>query len=354
MIADLLTKLEDEKDQWIYEAIDHFNGLHSDGEKFVPPVGTAENQIMQLKNIEYSIRMQKSLDLERMEIEMKTIKAGREEAQRTHENLVSTLELLNKELEIYESELKNLDKIQLDEFQCLLDAKFTFDKKDQVVFKERKISKLMESYQMVEMDMLEYYQKQLSNIWVLLSRSMQTIDPTAKIDFKTEPPLVAVSLMHGRGLDQYLKPGNFEEDYGIVLDTLGRNNDLVYEYYASQVDQFKQGSKQDLMQQWTLKDEQKRLATENLLELQEMKVGRENRMVELQSELVRAKQEWEQVELRPQLLDDILKEEFVKAVSGWQEKLFAEGTSDEERWIYHQYCQIILKQAERIIGDEYF
>lgn len=53
------------------------------------------------------------------------------------------------------------------------------------------------------------------------------------------------------------------------------------------------------------------------------------------------------------MLEDMLKEEFVKLVSNWQEKLFAESASDEERWVYHQYCQIILKQAERIIGYEY-
>ncbi|MDF2792102.1 MAG: hypothetical protein K0S80_5204, partial [Neobacillus sp.] len=43
---------------------------------------------------------------------------------------------------------------------------------------------------------------------------------------------------------------------------------------------------------------------------------------------------------------------FVKTVSDWREKLFAENASDEERWAYYQYCQIILKQAGRVIENE--
>ena len=36
MITDLLTRLEEDKDQWIYEAIDHFNEgfLRFDGQKY--------------------------------------------------------------------------------------------------------------------------------------------------------------------------------------------------------------------------------------------------------------------------------------------------------------------------------
>jgi hypothetical protein len=351
MIADLLTTLEDEKDQWIYEAIDRFHErfLVFGGQK----VGTAENQILEIKNIEHSMFKQKRLDLERMELEMKTQVEGMEEDERTLENLESTLDVLQKELAIYEGEEKALDQIQLEKFQCSLDDKFQFGNKDQVVFKDRKVSRLLESYKIVEMEMVDFYQRQLSHIWVLMSRSMQNIDSTAKVDFRTDPPLIGLSLKHGRGLDHYLKSGNFEEDYRIVLDTLVRNNDSVYDYYVSQVKQFKENGKKEILGLWTRKNEHKRLAEENLLDPQEKKAQREVRILELQNQLGRAKSEWEENMLRPKVLDDMLKEEFVKTVSGWQEKLFAEHASDEERWAYHQYCQIILKQSERIIGNEY-
>lgn len=354
MIADLLTKLEDEKDEWIYEAIDRFDErfLRFDGHKD-DGIETAENLIMEIKTIEQNMFKQRSLDFERMETEMKTLVEGKVEDQRTLDHLDSTLDVLHKELAMYEGEEKALDEILLEKFQFSLDDKFTFDKKDQVVFKERKVSRLLESYQMVEMEMVDFYQKQLSNIWVLLTRSMQNIDSTAKFDIKTDPPIIDLSLKHGRGLDQYLKPGNFEEDYQIVVKTLAQNSDIVYEYYVSQVNQFKQNSKEEMMQLWTRKNEHKRLAEENLLELQEKKERKEAQIVELQDHLVIAKTEWEQDMLRPKVLEDILKEEFVKTVSGWQEKLFTENASDEERWMYHQYCQIILKQAERIIGNGY-
>jgi hypothetical protein len=351
MIADLLTSLEDEKDQWIYEAIDRFN------ERFLvfgdQKDGTAENQVIEIKNNEHSMFKQRSLDLERMEKELKTLVEGMEADKRTIENLELTCDVLQKELSIYESEEKALDQIQLEKFECFLDDKFTFDKKGQVVFKERKVSRLLESYQLVEMEMVDYYQRQLSHIWVLMSRSMQNIDSTAKFDFKTDPPLIGLSLKHGRGLDQYVKSGNFEEDYRVVLDTLVRNNDIVYDYYVSQVKQYKENGKEEILGLWTSKNEHKRLAEENLFDLQEKKAQKEARILELQDQLGRAKTEWEENMMRPKVLDDMLKEEFVKTVSDWQEKLFAESVSDEERWAYHQYCQIILKQAERIIGNEY-
>jgi hypothetical protein len=164
MIADLLTTLEDEKDQWIYEAIDRFN------ERFLvfgdQRDGTAENQVIEMKNNEKSMFKERSLDLERMEIELKTLVEGMEADRRTIENLELTCDVLHKELAIYEGEEKALDQIQLEKFECNLDDKFSFDKKDQVVFKERKVSRLLESYQLVEMEMVDYYQRQLSHIWV--------------------------------------------------------------------------------------------------------------------------------------------------------------------------------------------
>jgi hypothetical protein len=356
MIAELLTRLEEEKDHWIYEAIDRFN-QRFDGKKYeYGPLdeSTPENQIMQIRNIEHSISKQKNLNLEEMESEIKNIKESMEEDQQNHENLESSVDFLQKELELYRGALEGLDKIQLNKFDCAVEGKFEFDKKGQVVFKERKISRLLGSYQLVEMEMLDFYQKQLSSIWLLLTNSMENISSTAKVNFNTNPSVTSVSLNHGRGLDQYLKPGNFEEDFGIVLDTLERNNTIVYDYYQSQINQIISNGKNEIMQRWTMKNEHKRLADENLLELQENKRQKKERILELQDQLVRAKQEWEQSLLRQKLLEDILKEEFVKAVTCWQEKLFSEQSSDEEKWVYHQYCQLILKQAERIIGNDYF
>jgi energy-coupling factor transporter ATP-binding protein EcfA2 len=317
-------------------------------------VKTPGNQIMQIKNIEHSISKQKNLDLERMSKEITMIEESKVEDQRLCENLESVVHYLKEEIEFYEAESKGLDAIQLEKYRCQLYRYFEFDKKDQVVFKERKTTKLLESFQMAEMEMLNFYQKMLSDTWLLLTRSMQNVSSTVRFDFNTDPPLLSLSLNHGRGLDQYLKPGNFEEDYQIVLDTLVRNNDVTYDYYVSQINQFKTIGKQEIMQLSMLKYEHKRLADEDLLAEQEKQKQKQAWLIELQDKWERTKRECDQDLLRSKLLDDILKEEFVKAVSRWQEKLFADDASDEERWAYHQYCQIILKQAERIIGNDYF
>ena len=125
LVADLLGKLEEEKDQWIYNAIERF-----DGQKVVKGQGLTEpeNQIMLIKKIEHSIRRQKSLELEQLEIELKTLEEGMPDKQRTLENLESTVDFLQKEVALYEGELGRLDKIQLGKFQCLLDEKFEFSR----------------------------------------------------------------------------------------------------------------------------------------------------------------------------------------------------------------------------------
>ncbi|WP_342433426.1 hypothetical protein [Neobacillus sp. FSL H8-0543] len=317
-------------------------------------VKTPENQIMQIKNMEHIISKQKNLYLTRIEEQIILVEGTRGEDEAKLGNLNSTLAYLQDELVFYEDELKGLNGIQLEKFHCLLYQKYEFDKKDQVIFKERKISKLMESFQLVEMEMLDFYQKQLSDIWLQFTRRMKNIDSTIRFDFTTNPPILGLSLKHGRGLDQYLKLGNFEEDYQVTLDTLVSNNEIVFDYYVSQINQFKRNGKKEIKQLWSEKNEHKDVIDEKITEEMEKGIQREARIADLQRELERARRDWEQDLLRPQLLDDILKEEFVKAVSWWEEKLIDEDASDVERWAYHQYGQIILKQAERIIGNEYF
>ncbi|MFP7298984.1 hypothetical protein [Neobacillus niacini] len=352
LVTDLLVRLEEEKDKWINDAIVRF-----DGEKYAgkpEELKSPEEWLIEIKATEHFLYNQKNLNLKQMEQELKSLDAALLENNYSLKNLAEELDAFEKELAVYESGTNDLDEIQLEKFHFVLDDQFTFDKKDQVVFKERKTSKLLESFQLVESEMLDFYQRQLSNAWLLLTRSMQNITSSAKFDFETTPPLVDVSLKHGRGLDQYIKPGNFEEDFWIVLETLESNNSVVYDYYLNQIRQFQRNTLEEIKQLYDSKSEHKRAADEKMLDLQEKNLQMENRMAELKEQLSRVKPELEQARLRPKQLEDILKEEFVRTVSLWQERLFAEDASDEERWVYHQYCQIILKQAERIIGNEYF
>jgi hypothetical protein len=317
-------------------------------------VKTPENQILQIKNIEYSIRKQKDTDLERMEKEIKLIRESIEEVQESSEHLASIGEYLQEELEFYVKDIKELEKIQLEKFNCLLYGKFSYDKKDQVVLKERKISKLNESFKQVELEMLDFYQKQITKSSLLLQQILRNVSPSERFDFKTNPPTVGLTLKHGKGLDQYLSLRNFEEDYGIVLEALRRNNDIVYDYYFNQINHFKRDGKKVLMRLWKERFQDLRRQDEQVKEKQELKRQREAWMEEIQEKLDRAKKEWEQDLERPDKLDEILKDEFLKAVSRWQDKLFSDQVTDVERWAYHHYSQIILNQAERILNNDYF
>ncbi|MFZ7944851.1 hypothetical protein [Neobacillus sp. 19] len=358
MSIDLLTKLEEEKDQWIFRAITRFNKdfLHFDGEMQdeLTAVKPPENQIMQIKNILYSIYKQKKLDLERMEKEIKRNKDRIEEAEKVYRNLTMSAQYLQEDITHYEGLLTDLGQIQLEKFTCELYKKFQFDpKKDQVVVKERKTSKLNKSFKEAEWEMTEFYREQLVEIARKIKQMLPDAAPSLLFDFQSTPPLIALSLKHGRGLDRYFVPKNFEEDYKILRDTLNENNTIVYNYYRDQLNHFKQKAKKELMQLSGGKKEHRCMVLKSIEEKQAEKTQIEKSMAALEEKLSRALWEWNHEMERPRKLDEILKEEFVKAVSEWQEKLFATETTDVERWVYHQYSQLILIQAERIIGHEY-
>ncbi|GHH99821.1 hypothetical protein [Neobacillus kokaensis] len=318
-------------------------------------VKTPENQIMRIKNMQHSIYRQKSVDLEQIDKDIDQIKESLEEAGQSYSNLTMASQYLLEELGHYEELITDLDKIQLEKFRCRLYTKFEFDpKKDQVVFKDRKTTRLIESFNEVEWEMEEFYKKQLGERARKLKQILREIISSAKFDFQTEPQVKALSLNHIGGLDQYLVFKHFEEDYKIVLDTLNENNTLVYEYYNNQLRHFKLFVKAELMRLCGVKEQHKRMTLEKIKEKQDQKIQQEMSLAKLEEKKTRAQWEWNHDLERPRMLDEILKEEFVKAVSVWQEKLFAKQTTDVERWVYHQYCQIISKQAERIIGNEYF
>ncbi|MBU8918442.1 hypothetical protein BGM25_20580 [Bacillus sp. FJAT-29953] len=349
MSIDLLARLEEEKDQWLHKAMDRFN------EEFTcfddKTVLTPEYQIMQMK----SIHRQNNLDLDRLEKEIKLIKDRIEEEELGYQNLTKAVQYLQEEITHYEGLLLELESIQLEKFNCFLNVKFEFDpKKDQVVFKDRKTTRLIEGFNEVESEMAEFYRKQLDDNERKLARIFRDAAPDISYVFQSNPQASSLSLKHGRGLDQYLVLKNFEEDYRIVADTLNENNMLVYEYYINQLNHVKQMGKRDLLLQSAAKKEQHQMASAKAAELQEQKRQKELSLATLEEQFTRALWEQNQELERLQKLDEFLKEEFVEAVSKWQAKLFGEQTPDVERWLYHQYSLMILKHAERIIGNEHF
>ncbi|MFC4801527.1 hypothetical protein ACFPA1_19535 [Neobacillus sp. GCM10023253] len=349
MCNDLLARLEEEKGQWLHKAMDRFKEEFTSFDE--QTVLTPENQIMQMK----SIHRQNNLDLDRMEKEIKLTKDSIKEEEQVYQHLTKAVQYLQEDIIHYEGLLSELVTIQLEKFNCLLHTKFEFDsKKDQVVFKDRKTTRLIEGFNEVESEMAEFYRKQLDDNERKLARIFRDAAPETSYVFQSNPQASSLSLKHGRGLDQYIVLKNFEEDYRIVADTLDENNMLVYEYYINQLNHVKQIGKRDLLQQSAAKKEQHQMASEKAAELQEQKRQKELSLAALEEQLTRAIWEQNQELERLQNLDEFLKEEFVEAVSKWQVKLFGEQTPEVERWLYHQYSQLILKQAERIIGNEHF
>ncbi|WP_462411602.1 hypothetical protein [Neobacillus sp. Marseille-QA0830] len=359
MSIDLLTMIEEEKDQWIAKAMGRFNrrfrfeGQSHEKEQELDEINgekSPENQILQLKNIQQTMYRQITLELEQLDNEIGLLmKSIKEDVQRDG-NLADAARYIQQEIDQFESLITEMDDIQLYKFNCLLYEKFEFDaKKIQVVFKHRKTSRLVESFHEVEREMKESYKQQLDEITKKFKQMRSETASSAKIEFHANPPVVELSLNHGRGLDQYLLLKNFEEDYQIAQDTLNEQNTIVYDYYLSQVERVKQIGKQELMGLCDAKRAHQQIALQDAEETQKQRQQKEKTVAELQEKRTRVQSVCNRGLDQMLKLDEFLKEEFVEAVSKWQEKMFAEEATDVERWMYHQYCQVILKQAERII-----
>ncbi|MCM3569326.1 hypothetical protein [Neobacillus mesonae] len=360
MGIDLLTKLEEEKDQWIYKALARFDEefLRFNGQDWLNELSageTPEHQIIQMKKMQYSIYRKKSLDLEQIDQEIKRMKKSLTEEENSYQELTLEAQTIQEEITHFQGLIKNLDKLQLEKFQCEIHTKFELDpKKEHVVFKDRKTSKLIECFNKAEWAMAEFYKEQLEESVGKLKQMMHDAAPPILHEIQTNPPAAALSLKHGRGFDQYIVLKNFEEDFKIVADTFNRNNTIAYNYYADQLNCLKELGKRELTQLCDRKKTFQSMAVKKAEKKQTLKRQKVKWIAKLEERRSKVEWAWNQDLEQLQKLDTILKEEFVQAVSEWQAKLLAKESTDLERWMYYQYCQIILKQAERIIENEYF
>jgi hypothetical protein len=348
MITDLLLKLEEEKNQWICEALRRL-------EVWEEKEHTAEQQIIQIQTQHDHLLKQKSLDLEFMESELKLLLKNRNENEKILKDSRSALTYLLGEIQFYEFELGSLEDIRLEPFEYRIHEYFALDeKKSQAVFKDRKISKLKESFKLEQTEMLKFYEQQLTKLSERLHSVFSHFVPSKTIEFETNPPMVRLSLKHGQWLDQYVNPVNFREDYFIVHETLERNNQNVFHFYLRQLNDYKEVGKRELVQLLRAKEKQFKLQDEEIKVIQEQQAQQESHRMVLEEKAAKAWWEWNQLMENQLRVKEILKEEFVKAVSSWQEKFLSEDTSEEEQWVYHQYGQRMMKQAERIIVNDEF
>ncbi|WP_053363191.1 hypothetical protein [Bacillus sp. FJAT-27251] len=339
MITVLLAELEEKKDKWISAAIRRL-GLDDEGMSEQDP----ENLILQLKDKQDHELKELSLELECMAKRLKELEQSILEKEQSLQALSVTLSTLQSELKSCKSELEWIEDFLFEEYEPNIQDRFAWDDKNsQVAFKDRKISRLRDSFKKEQEKMLQFYEQQIMNIW--------NADHTGPF---TTPPVSRLSLKHGHGLDQYVNPLNFKKDYHNVLDTLKMNSRIAYEYYLNQLREDNEKRTLEMQKLLDLNEGKLRELLEVKATLTEQKILEESMKRELEDKLSRSWWEWNTLIQEQLERKEILMEEFVKTVSKLQGKLLAEETNAEERWAYHQYCQIMLMQGERIIGNDEF
>jgi GTPase SAR1 family protein len=77
------------------------------------------------------------------------------------------------------------------------------------------------------------------------------------------------------------------------------------------------------------------------------------RIDELTGQFDEANKEWQEDIERSRQLDLFLKESFIEQSAIYKERLFDQTRTKSERWVIHQYWNLLKMQAERIIDDGY-
>lgn len=351
-MIELLSKLESEKDKWIYQAIDVFAEGFLQRQELLADLGadqTAENQIIQIKNQVHTIRRQKNQELEAMKKVIRQLSKTLNDDEKSYENDEKDLFYLRADLTLLTDNLHRLDDLRMEKFDYRVEDHFSFEK-GKVIFKDRKTDKLIDTYHLLELAMLQHYEKQMRQLVKSLETVMDNLD--RNLDFETTPSISGLALKHGRLSNQYLLYRNFEEDFSIVEETLDDNHKTIHQYYQQQIQHMVKQGKQAFNDLLESKHSLYRVAEEEVeAKKQKLELNKQE-MKELQEKLDQAIWEWNPILERSRQLEEILKEEFVKAVTALQTPMLSPDVSDSEKWAYHQYSQILLKQAERIIGND--
>jgi seryl-tRNA synthetase len=351
-MIELLSKLESDNDKWIYQAIDVFSGgllqrleLLEDLDADQSP----ENQILQIKNRVHSIRSQKNQELNAMKKRIRQLNETIKEDEEKCGESEKSLDELRADLTSLTDSLQHLENLRMVQFAQQLEEHFTFEK-GKVIFKERKTDKLIDTYHALELAMLQHYEQQMRQMVKALDKAM--LDVERNLDFETTPSISGLVLNHGGLSNQYLLYKNFEVDFSIVEETLEDNHKTIHQYYQLQIQHMMKQGKQALSDVWEAKQNHYRTAEKELEETKQKIDMNKEQLKDLQEKLDQAIWEWNPILDQALRLDEILKEEFVTAVSELEAQLLTPDLSVSEKWAYHQYGQIMLKQAERIIGND--
>lgn len=354
-MIELLSKLESDKDKWIYRAIDVFDEGFLQRLELLEDLDvakTAENQILHIKDILHTIRRQRNQELEGIKEMIQQLSETIEKDEKSCDNYEKALDNLRADLTSFTDSLNRLDKLRMEEFEYQVEVHFRFEK-GKVIFKDRKTDKLIDTYHSLELAVLQHYEKQMRQLVKKIENAMLNVDRNPSLDFETTPSISGLALNHGGLSNQYLLYKNFEEDLSIVEETLEDNHKTIHQYYQQQIHHMVKQCKQSLQDLLESKQNQYRAAEEEVEEKKQIIHMNRKQLKDVKEKLDHAIREWNQDLERPLQLDAILKEEFVKAVSELQTKIVSPEVSDSEKWAYHQYSQIMLKQAERIIGNDY-
>lgn len=148
-------------------------------------------------------------------------------------------------------------------------------------------------------------------------------------------------------LDRYFKDSTYNIDRKIALDKLANVNDEIYNYFVISIKELKKQIQKKLHSKLDTINDMERMVEQKYEEKDRI----ENKIAKLEIQVDKANQDWQDDIERSRQLDLFLKESFVEQSDAYKKQILNPNLTIEEKWLIHQYWNVLRLQAERMIGS---
>ncbi|WP_099354835.1 hypothetical protein [Fredinandcohnia onubensis] len=320
---------------------DIFQELEAD----LSSVSSPENEIMQLKNLDAYILKKSEQEKSHLEKEIEQIKSEIKETRNVIDSKGSKSTLLEDRIKDIKKELKGLTKLAITKPE-----KITINRWDDR-HRSLRTTRALDNEFLFHLDNLkEEFEKQYQKImrtFLIIERTHHLkLDP---IQFEfTEK---SISFTNQYVLETYYKRTNFNYDCYRVESLL---HEIILENYQKMLQAFVAAGQKvavDLNRYLTILEYKLGELADEIRDSQTSLEGLRIKLSDKKNDKHLAEAEWNRDLERSKQLTSYIQASFLEQFAKYQEAF--QIASVEEKWLYHQYFNILIKQAERVLEDDF-
>jgi len=327
---------------WIDEI---FGELYSD----LCTVLSPETEIKQAKHLERLI-------IKRREEELKKLKDSKEKKVKEIENMKTSIIRIEENIKIFNIEKtglikemkKTLDEVNLE--RCAPEKLTPWTNRRG--FDEKRPSNLRSEFYFI-IDKIDEYHAELAqktyNKLMIIARKYRL--QIKQIKHIKKDIAYYVSELPKRKM-AYIFEKSFEDDYYQYQKIINQVNDEAFNSLNSKLNDCKNDLEKNLKQLCGVLEEQIKIYYKESKDLNCKIADKDLEIINITKQMQEAVDEWEIDKERCKQFNLYLKKSFIEQSDYLKRKLLSPETSPAEKWVYHQFLNIIVRDAERIAINE--